>query len=608
MADIKWSAFPDGAAITSGDEVVGLRAGANIRLTANTFDNLNLDTNTISSIDTDGDINITPDGSGNMVVSSNISLSDTKGIIDENGNSQLLFNTTVSAVNYVDLTNAATGSGPLLQAAGSDANIDLRIQAKGTGNVLFDGSDVIFGDPGTETSGINVNGVTYNSNVKSSEIGATNLAQFIMHRHSTTASPIMLSAHSNSDTSAHGVVTNGMNLSSNYASGWTGTSYSLFGGSFFDVDSTGTVSTTSAPGRWRVQVTPDGSLVPANALTITNDKTATFAGDVTVSSGTVDITGQFNVDNLRLDGNTVSTTNTNGNLVLTPNGIGNITSTRNIFLSSGVNSGVTTNVANTFAGTSSSAGYSFTTGSGVARLSSFSTAYTFELGLAGRVLLGSNASVTAGILLRPDAGGLTITTNGSVDDPNLLVDSSGNTSLSGSLSVTGNVTSSAGFIGSAGSVNELVAGASLAFTYQIAKTVTGTSAQTFLQLTIPAANRFVIVECMVSITRSIGATKGTSLIKKAWFSIGRNGSGTDVVLDGNILLTSEATTTTAGGSNSVVASTGAMTIVRNGAEGNTEPQVVNITVNPVLSSSSEGRATVLSTIILTGSDSGFIIT
>jgi len=238
------------------------------------------------------------------------------GILDENSNEQILFNTTASAVNYLDVTNAATGSGPLLQAAGSDTNIDLRIQAKGTGNVLFDGSDVICGDPGTEASGINVNGVTYNSNVKSSEIGATNLAQFIMHRHSTTASPIMLSAHSNSDTSAHGVVTNSMNLFSNYASGWTGTSYSLFGGFFFDVDSTGTVSTTSAPGRWRVQVTPDGSLAPATALTITNDKTATFAGSIVGINA--------DIDNININGNTISSTDTDGDINITPDGTGDL--------------------------------------------------------------------------------------------------------------------------------------------------------------------------------------------------------------------------------------------------------------------------------------------
>lgn len=65
--------------------------------------------------------------------------SDGNGILDENSNEQILFNTTASAVNYLNVTNAATGSGPLLQAAGSDTDVDFRIQAKGTGNVVLDG-------------------------------------------------------------------------------------------------------------------------------------------------------------------------------------------------------------------------------------------------------------------------------------------------------------------------------------------------------------------------------------------------------------------------------------------------------------------------------------
>jgi hypothetical protein len=42
---------------------------------------------------------------------------------------------TASAVNYFDVTNAVTGSGPLLSALGTDTNIDIRLQTKGTGAV-----------------------------------------------------------------------------------------------------------------------------------------------------------------------------------------------------------------------------------------------------------------------------------------------------------------------------------------------------------------------------------------------------------------------------------------------------------------------------------------
>lgn len=205
------------------------------------------------------------------------------GILDENSNEQLMFTTTASAVNYLDVTNAATGSGPLLQAAGSDTDVDLRIQAKGAGNVLFDGSDVIFGDPGTEESGIDVGGVTYNSNVKSSEIGSSNVAQFIMHRHSTTLQPLILGARSNSDTSGHAPVSAGQSMLTAYAAGWTGAEYNFVGAIDFSVDTTGTISDASSPGRVRFQVTADGATAPTTAVTISNDKTVTFAGDIDAS-------------------------------------------------------------------------------------------------------------------------------------------------------------------------------------------------------------------------------------------------------------------------------------------------------------------------------------
>lgn len=73
MADIKWSAFPSGGAIVAGDETVGLRAGANVRLTANTFGNLSLGTNTLSSTNSNGNINIVPNGTGVTTVGTSTS-------------------------------------------------------------------------------------------------------------------------------------------------------------------------------------------------------------------------------------------------------------------------------------------------------------------------------------------------------------------------------------------------------------------------------------------------------------------------------------------------------------------------------------------------------
>ena len=64
-----------------------------------------------------------------------IDFDDAHGIRDENGNEQLIFETTGSAVNHIDITNAATGSGPEIGAVGDDSNINLELRPKGTGEV-----------------------------------------------------------------------------------------------------------------------------------------------------------------------------------------------------------------------------------------------------------------------------------------------------------------------------------------------------------------------------------------------------------------------------------------------------------------------------------------
>ena len=45
-----------------------------------------------------------------------------------------------SAVNHINIENQATGAGPIISAAGDDANIDLHISAKGTGALIVDGT------------------------------------------------------------------------------------------------------------------------------------------------------------------------------------------------------------------------------------------------------------------------------------------------------------------------------------------------------------------------------------------------------------------------------------------------------------------------------------
>ena len=75
-----------------------------------------------------------PQLGGNLDTNShNILIDDAHGINDENGNQQIVFQTTSSAVNQFDVTNAATGNAPSISATGDDSNIDIALIPKGTG-------------------------------------------------------------------------------------------------------------------------------------------------------------------------------------------------------------------------------------------------------------------------------------------------------------------------------------------------------------------------------------------------------------------------------------------------------------------------------------------
>ena len=82
-----------------------------------------------------------PQLGGNLDTNSfNIAFDDAHGINDENGNEQIIFQTTSSAVNQFDIANAATGNAPEISATGGDTNIDLKLTPKGSGQVVIDGN------------------------------------------------------------------------------------------------------------------------------------------------------------------------------------------------------------------------------------------------------------------------------------------------------------------------------------------------------------------------------------------------------------------------------------------------------------------------------------
>ncbi len=67
---------------------------------------------------------------------------DGQDIVDSNDNELITFTETASAVNHVNITNAATLGNPQIAAAGDDANIELTLQGKGTGDVVIGANDL----------------------------------------------------------------------------------------------------------------------------------------------------------------------------------------------------------------------------------------------------------------------------------------------------------------------------------------------------------------------------------------------------------------------------------------------------------------------------------
>ena len=98
--------------------------------------------NTVNWLDSSVSFDIvsdtTPQLGGNLDTNShNIGIDDAHGILDENSNEQLIFQTTASAVNYLELTNSATSNNPSISATGDDTNVGLEFSTKGTGAIKF---------------------------------------------------------------------------------------------------------------------------------------------------------------------------------------------------------------------------------------------------------------------------------------------------------------------------------------------------------------------------------------------------------------------------------------------------------------------------------------
>tara|TARA_B100000686_G_scaffold186868_1_gene193563 strand:- start:6235 stop:8358 length:2124 start_codon:yes stop_codon:yes gene_type:complete len=69
-------------------------------------------------------------------------IADEGYIADGNGNEQIIFQQTASAVNAIEITNSATGNGVKIGSQGDDTNVDLILDPKGSGTVDVNNSKI----------------------------------------------------------------------------------------------------------------------------------------------------------------------------------------------------------------------------------------------------------------------------------------------------------------------------------------------------------------------------------------------------------------------------------------------------------------------------------
>ena len=78
-------------------------------------------------------------------------------IADANGNEALVFQTTGSAVNELEITNNASGSNPILAATGGDTNIGIALTPKGTGEIVIGSGNLNYAGTAVTATGAELN-------------------------------------------------------------------------------------------------------------------------------------------------------------------------------------------------------------------------------------------------------------------------------------------------------------------------------------------------------------------------------------------------------------------------------------------------------------------
>ena len=180
-------------------------------------------------------------------------------INDTNGNEEIIFTATGSAVNELTIANAATGSNPNITASGSDTNIGINLTPKGVGEITFNGTGKIQQvlEKVTVTNTATTGTITYDL-----------LEQAVLYHTGNASGQFTLNFRGSSSTALNTMVTVGESATAAFLNTNATTAYYT---TFVTIDGTSTNVST----KWQGGSTPSsGNSLSIDAYAFTIVKTA----------------------------------------------------------------------------------------------------------------------------------------------------------------------------------------------------------------------------------------------------------------------------------------------------------------------------------------------
>jgi hypothetical protein len=180
-------------------------------------------------------------------------------INDSNGNEEIIFTATGSAVNELTIANAATGNNPNITASGSDTNIGINLTPKGIGEITFNGTGKIQQV---------LEKITVTNTVTTGTVNYDLLEQAVLYHTGNASGQFTLNFRGSSSTALNTMVTVGESATAAFLNTNATTAYYT---TFVTIDGTSTNVST----KWQGGSTPSsGNSLSIDAYAFTIIKTA----------------------------------------------------------------------------------------------------------------------------------------------------------------------------------------------------------------------------------------------------------------------------------------------------------------------------------------------